>query len=121
MESGQQSLVMIYDHMSLRISILIQQVHFIGHIVHILPNHESERGRSLLFCAVSSLVRKVDVMAEKELKWYDIFLALFGIILSIADPITDFLTLVEFYRTDHKTWFGVGLTFIILPSFFFFN
>ena len=40
-------------------------------------------------------------------------------ILSIADPITDILTLVEFYRTDHKTWFGVGLTFIILPSLFF--
>ena len=58
-------------------------------------------------------------MAEKELKWYSIFLVLFGAILSIADPITDVLTLVEFYRTDHKTWFGVGLTFIILPSLFF--
>ena len=58
-------------------------------------------------------------MAENELKWYGIFAVLFGIILSIADPITDILTLVEFYRTDHKTWFGVGLTFIILPSFFF--
>ena len=58
-------------------------------------------------------------MAEKELKWYSIFVVLFGIILSIADPITDILTLVEFYRTDHKTWFGVGLTFIILPSLFF--
>ena len=58
-------------------------------------------------------------MAENELKWYGIFAVLFGIILSIADPITDVLTLVEFYRADHKTWFGVGLTFIILPSFFF--
>ena len=58
-------------------------------------------------------------MAENELKWYDIFVVLFGTVLSIADPITDILTLVEFYRTDHKTWFGVGLTFIILPSFFF--
>ena len=59
-------------------------------------------------------------MAEKGLRWYvDIFVVLFGTILSIADPITDILTLVEFYRTDHKTWFGVGLTFIILPSFFF--
>ena len=58
-------------------------------------------------------------MAQKELKWYSIFLVLFGAILSIADPITDVLTLVEFYRTDHKTWFGVGLTFIILPSLFF--
>ena len=58
-------------------------------------------------------------MAEKELKWYSILEVLFGTILSIADPITDVLTLVEFYRTDHKTWFGVGLTFIILPSLFF--
>ena len=58
-------------------------------------------------------------MAENELKWYGIFAVLFGLILSIADPITDILTLVEFYRTDHKTWFGVGLTFIILPSLFF--
>ena len=58
-------------------------------------------------------------MAENELKWYDIFVVLFGTVLSIADPITDILTLVEFYRTDHKTWFGVGLTFFILPSLFF--
>ena len=58
-------------------------------------------------------------MAENELKWYGIFAVLFGTILSIADPITDILTLVEFYRTDHKTWFGVGLTFVILPSLFF--
>ena len=52
-------------------------------------------------------------MVEKELKWYDIFMVLFGTILSFADPITDVLTLVEFYRADHKTWFGVGLTFVI--------
>ena len=58
-------------------------------------------------------------MAENEFKWYRILEVLFGTILSIADPITDVLTLVEFYRTDHKTWFGVGLTFIILPSLFF--
>ena len=58
-------------------------------------------------------------MAEKELKWYSIFVVLFGTILSIADPITDVLTLVEFYRADHKTWFGVGLTFIILSCLFF--
>ena len=54
-------------------------------------------------------------MVEKELKWYDIFVVLFGTILSFADPITDILTLVEFYRADHKTWFGVGLTFVIFP------
>lgn len=40
-------------------------------------------------------------------------------ILSFADPITDILTLVEFYRTDHKTWFAVGLIFIILPCVVF--
>ena len=79
----------------------------------------NETGSSLLFCAVSSRVRRVEVMAENELKWYRILEVLFGTILSIADPITDVLTLVEFYRTDHKTWFGVGLTFIILPSLFF--
>ena len=55
----------------------------------------------------------------KNIKWYSILEVLFGIILSIADPITDILTVVEFYRADHKTWFGVGLTFIILPSLFF--
>ena len=37
----------------------------------------------------------------------------------LADPITDILTLVEFYRADHKTWFVVGLCFIILPLVFF--
>ena len=58
-------------------------------------------------------------MAKKELKWYSVFVVLFETILSIADPVTDILTLVEFYRADHKTWFGVGLTFIILPSIFF--
>ena len=42
---------------------------------------------------------------------------LFGTIL--PDPITDILTLVEFYRADHKTWFVVGLCFIILPLVFF--
>ena len=58
-------------------------------------------------------------MAENELKWYGIFVVLFGTILCFADPITDIFTVVEFYRADHKTWFGVGLTFIILPSVFF--
>ena len=54
-------------------------------------------------------------MAEQDLKWYSTFVFLVGAILSFADPITDILTLVEFYRADHKTWFGVGLTFVILP------
>ena len=54
-----------------------------------------------------------------ELKWYDILEVLFGTILSIADPITDMLTLREFYRAGHKTWFGVGVTSIIFPTLFF--
>ena len=58
-------------------------------------------------------------MVENELKWYEIVSIFFGIILGFADPITDILTLVEFYREDHKTWFGVGLSFIILPLLFF--
>ena len=58
-------------------------------------------------------------MAEKELKWYGILAILFGTVISFADPITDILTLVEFYRANHKTWFGVGLCFIILPLDFF--
>ena len=41
-------------------------------------------------------------MAENELKWYDIIEVLFGTILSFADPVTDILTLVEFYRANHK-------------------
>ena len=58
-------------------------------------------------------------MMEKELKWYGILAILFGTVISFANPITDILTLVEFYRANHKTWFGVGLCFITLPSFSF--
>ena len=58
-------------------------------------------------------------MLVKELKWYSPFVFFVGAILSFADPITDILTLVEFYRADHKTWFGVGLTFVLLPCFVF--
>ena len=51
-----------------------------------------------------------------KVKWYDTILLLIGTILAAADPITDILTLREFYLKDHKTWFGVGLVFLILPS-----
>ena len=65
-------------------------------------------------------VTKVDLtMKVKDLKWYSPCLFLAGAILSVADPITDILTLVEFYRNDHKTLFGVGLFFIILPCLAF--
>ena len=57
-------------------------------------------------------------MARKELKWYDIFFALLGTILSFADPITDILTLVEFYHAGQATGFVAGLCFIILPCLF---
>ena len=55
----------------------------------------------------------------EDLKWYSPFVFLDGAILSFADPITDILTLVEFYRADHKTWFGVRLVFVILLSLLF--
>ena len=58
-------------------------------------------------------------MRVKDLKWYSPFVFLVGAILSFADPITDIITLVEFYRNDHKTWFGVGLAFVILPCLVF--
>ena len=58
-------------------------------------------------------------MEVKDLKWYSPFVYFVGAILSFADPITDILTLVEFYRSDHKTWFGVGLTFVLLPCLAF--
>ena len=58
-------------------------------------------------------------MEVKDLKWYSPFLFLVGAILSFADPITDILTLVEFYRTGNKIWFGVGLAFVILPCLLF--
>ena len=51
-----------------------------------------------------------------EVKWYSTIFLLLGTILAFADPFTDILTLREFYLNDHKTWFGVGLVFVILPS-----
>ena len=50
-----------------------------------------------------------------DFKWYSKYVFLVGAILSFADPITDILTLVQFYREDHKTWFAVGLCFAFLP------
>ena len=55
-------------------------------------------------------------IAAIKVKWYDTILLLIGTILAAADPVTDILTLREFYLNDHKTWFGVGLVFLILPS-----
>ena len=58
-------------------------------------------------------------MKVEDLKWYSPFVFLAGAILSFADPITDILTLVEFYRNDRKIWFGVALAFVILPCLVF--
>ena len=46
-------------------------------------------------------------MGVTDLKWYSPLLFLLGAILSFADPITDILTLVEFYRTDDDTKHGL--------------
>ena len=51
----------------------------------------------------------------RKIKWYSKYVFLVGAILSFADPITDILTLVEFYLADHKTWFVVALGFVVLP------
>lgn len=52
-----------------------------------------------------------------RIHWYDVVFFLLGAILSFADPVTDILTLLAFYREGHKTWFAVGLAFVILPCF----
>ena len=56
---------------------------------------------------------------KKEIKKKDILMLLPLTALSLADPITDMLTLMEFYSAGHKTWFAVGLTFFILSCFAF--
>ena len=53
-------------------------------------------------------------------KYCTFLVSLFATILSFADPMTDIVTLVEFYRNDHKTWFAVGLAFVVLPCVAFF-
>ena len=54
-----------------------------------------------------------------RIHWCDVVFFLLGALLSFADPVTDILTLVVFYNEGHKTWFGVGLAFVILPCFVF--
>lgn len=51
------------------------------------------------------------------MKWYDTIVLLVGSVLAAVDPVTDILTLREFYLKDHKIWFGVGLAFVVIPSF----
>ena len=56
-------------------------------------------------------------MPTTRLKWYSPFVLLVGATLSLADFVTDILTLVQFYRADHKIWFYVGLIFVLMQSF----
>ena len=63
---------------------------------------------------MSNEMKQID--STIKVKWYSTIFLLVGTILAFADPVTDILTLREFYLNDHKTWFGVGLVFVILPS-----
>ena len=56
------------------------------------------------------------MISRLEVKWYDTIVLLVGSVLAVVDPVTDILTLREFYLKDHKIWFGVGLAFVVLPS-----
>lgn len=56
-------------------------------------------------------------ISKLEVKWYDTIVLLVGSVLAVVDPVTDILTLREFYLKDHKIWFGMGLAFVVLPSF----
>lgn len=58
-------------------------------------------------------------MKVDDLRWYSPYLFLAGAILSFVDPITDMLVLLEFFRADHKMWFGLGIAFIVFPCFAF--
>lgn len=56
------------------------------------------------------------MVSRLKVKWYDTIVPLVGSVLAVVDPVTDILTLREFYLKDHKVWFGMGLAFVILPS-----
>ena len=57
------------------------------------------------------------MISKLEVKWYDTIVLLVGSVLAVVDPVTDILTLREFYLKDHKIWFCVGLAFVVIPSF----
>ena len=59
---------------------------------------------------VSSSISRIKV------EWYDTIFLLVGSVVAVVDPVTDILTLREFYLEDHKIWFSVGLGFVVLPS-----
>ena len=55
-------------------------------------------------------------ISRVKVEWYNTIFLLVGSVLAVVDPVTDILTLREFYLKDHKVWFGVGLVFVLLPS-----
>ena len=55
-------------------------------------------------------------ISRVKVEWYNTIFLLVGSVLAAVDPVTDILTLREFYLKDHKVWFGVGLVFVLLPS-----
>jgi len=55
----------------------------------------------------------------QEITRNDILMLLPLTVLSLADPTTDILTLIEYYNAGHKNWFAVSLIFMILPCFSF--
>ena len=56
------------------------------------------------------------MISRLKVKWYDTIVLLVGSVLAVVDPVTDILTLRQFYLKDHKVWFGMGLAFVVLPS-----
>ena len=56
-------------------------------------------------------------MEVEDLVWYSPFVFFVGAILSFADPITDILTVVEFCRADHMTWFQCRTYFCFIAMF----
>ena len=56
-------------------------------------------------------------ISRVKVEWYNTIFLLVGSVLAAVDPVTDILTLREFYLKDHKVWFSVGLAFVVIPSF----
>lgn len=78
--------------------------------------------RCLCFMQIEQTKRLLSVLYKimsREITRKDILMLLPLSVLSLADPITDFLALMEFYSEGHKIWFAVGLIFFILPCFMF--
>ena len=81
------------------------------------------RGPSRCLCFMqieqTTLLSVLYKIMSKEITRKDILMLLPLSALSLADPITDILALIEFYSEGHKIWFAVGLIFLIAPCFMF--